>query len=117
MTNRFPTDTNTFKWHADAFSLEARMHVPTLEDAQAIAAMFPKSAKVRATTLSYDHGKIIGTVHFHAKLLATGVTGERNEAGIRRWHSFKRNAERMGYTLEHTTPYSNSMPYDEAAAL
>lgn len=114
------------RWDATEHAVNARLHLPTKADAERVAAMFPKSTKVRAVTLSTHTGSLtgddyrsveLGTVYFHAGLAATGVTGERNETGLRRWRSFKRTAAKLGMALEYVRPYGNSLSDDDAAAL
>jgi hypothetical protein len=98
------------------------------EIAQAFAAHFPKSAGVRATSLGgadYDwdeHGKIVSGsgrnwvsayLTFRVQLRADGVNKGVNETGVKRYRALRRHAERLGYTVEWTTPFANSLTEDE----
>lgn len=67
----------------------------TVAEAQAIAALFPKSVKVRATEFTthrkgqYHENFVLGYVHLPFVQLATnGVNGGRNETGLKRLRSF-----------------------------
>lgn len=81
--------------------------VATKEDAQAIAAMFPKSVRAFGCSLSNsDEGS--GHVSVEVNLKATKVTGSVNEAGIKRLASALRTIERNGGAVEYAAPYTNS---------
>jgi hypothetical protein len=112
----------TFKIEAFEYygkvQLEAKVRVATKEDAQVVAALFPKSVKVKGTTLTGHidenlqdipwhsaHGKpyrTVGYVKFRATFERNGVTGEFNETGLKRYRSFRRNAEKLGFGTEWT---------------
>lgn len=82
--------------------------VPTLAAAQAIAALFPKSHKVRATTLTRPIGddlsangtEVVGYVSFEVGLNPTGNNGGRNETGIKRYRAFRKAVDRLGFPVE-----------------
>lgn len=83
-------------------AVQAHAVVATLADAEAIAAQFPKSHKVRATTLSRPIGgdlrngtEVVGYVEFGVRLTATRGN-ERNETGIRRYWAFRKAAGKLG---------------------
>lgn len=91
------------------------MHITSLEEAQEIAARFPKSLKVRGTTHTawvregaemrrLDGGCVIARI----SLAPNKTTGERNETGIKRYRSIVRHLDRMGIELEWGTMYTTS---------
>lgn len=90
--------------------------VATLEDAQAIVAQFPKSAGLRAATLYGDPEGRTGFVSLTVKLAANGVTGERNETGVKRLRSFLKKAEALGLAVEYRANAANSYPDQETFA-
>lgn len=109
--------------HEGSINLKASATVETREDAQALAAQFPKSLRIKASCLStYDKAhyektgeyinEIKGYVVIQVSLRSTGVTGEYNETGAKRWDSFKRNCSKLGIELEYAQPFSNSLPAD-----
>ncbi len=65
----------------------ATAYFETLEEAKECAAKFPKYLKVRAGTLGGRPG-INALVDMTVYLTSTGVTGERNEGGIKRIEKF-----------------------------
>jgi hypothetical protein len=104
--------------------IAAQAHVATLADAQAAAALFPKAAKVKATTSTgpvdgdYRNGTTTrGLVTFTANLAADDVNKGHNEAGVRRYRSFRRTAERLGHSVTYSRPYTNSLTAEQLAAL
>lgn len=110
-------DANTFEAQATPWNVKATLYVETPEQARAIAARFPKAAKVRASTVSawvgYLDGvewepdldnAVFGTVGIDAKIAADGVNGGRNETGIKRLATFRRAAERLGYDVVYRPP-------------
>jgi hypothetical protein len=123
----------TFKAHACASAGEApdyridyrkpvrygaRLDVPTLEEAQAIAARFPKSRKVIGTTISGSRdGKHAtwGYVGLRTNLHPDGTTGPANEIGIKRWFAFKRDCERLGIAIQWDSAcFRNAYPSMES---
>lgn len=118
---------HTFTYSAVDHRIEASLAMDegtTREDAEALAAEFPKSLRVHGTTLStYDHelrdrtGEYrhftTGYVALSVNLQSTEKTGEFNETGLKRWASFKKHLDRLGYELEYTTPFTNSIPESE----
>lgn len=119
---------NSFTWQMTNHTINARMALPepsTREDAQAIAAMFPKSLRVKGTTLStFDHDLrdrtgeyrnfTVGFVAIDVKLTATEVTGSENETGIKRFRSFLKNCEKLGFEVEYKRTFGNSLTEQEA---
>lgn len=91
--------------------------VATEEEARAIAARFPKSAGIKATTLTSHNGGatlVQGYLRMGVRLVSDGVNGGVNETGLRRYRSFRRAAEKLGLDVEYTTPYSNSYATEAA---
>jgi hypothetical protein len=119
---------------ATTFQIRVSAETDTVEEARELAAQFPKSAKVKATTLStyvqdadrnpvpdpvtgrrYQH-ITKGYVAFYAKLEADNTNGGRNEAGIRRYRSFARAAARLGHSVRYDVKgYTNSLTADQFA--
>lgn len=69
----------------------------------AMVAAFPKSAKVRPSTLTrYEDGRSVKypTLSFHVSFKRNGVTGDFNEAGARRLRSFLKAADKAGIGVE-----------------
>lgn len=85
-----------------------RAEVETLEKAREIAAQFPQSVKLRPTTLDKRNGMTVGYLYFNATLLANGVNGGRNEAGIKRYRSLRKAIARLGYATTYATTATNS---------
>jgi hypothetical protein len=75
--------------------LEVGTQVPTYEDAQEIAAKFPKSIKIKATTISGTDG-VFGWVSMRLYFDVNGVTGERNESAIKRARNFLKTCDKLG---------------------
>jgi hypothetical protein len=94
----------TFAVQADSTRIEAAAQLPagsTYEDAQAIAALFPKSVKVVGTTVSFSDGREpVGCVLFSASITANKTTGEVNEASMRRYNTFLKAAAKLGFVIE-----------------
>jgi hypothetical protein len=115
----------TFKIAASYLSRDpnAAQHVEitakcsTVEAAREIAALFPKSMKVRATTLtSYATGEAVvtGIICFRAGLRSDGVNGGRNETGIKRYRSLVAKLAKHGFSTEYVAQWSNAYPTLEA---
>lgn len=83
------------------------LELPTLEDAQAFVAKFPKSYGMHATTL-VSNGMRKGYVTFRAALLKNGVNGGKNETGIGRYRKVMKALDTMGVRIGWVHPYSNS---------
>lgn len=97
-------DLTGFRYYGTETTFSAAAEVPTAEDAQMIAAQFPKSARVKATTLDKRPGgrtERVGLVTFGVKFTSTAVTGEENEAGAKRVRAFVQRARALGYDLSH----------------
>lgn len=109
-------------WSASTCGADVYLHVPTAEDALELAARFPKSLRVRATTLSYANAEgqwtRCGLVHLHVSTVANATTGEANEAGVKRLRSFFTHAARQGLRIPYLVDlYSNSLTTEQAADL
>lgn len=92
----------------------------TVEEAQAVVALFPKSAKLQASRLYGDEAHE-GSVRGWTKLSQDGVNGGVNEAGIKRFRSFIKAAKKAGVTLEwdsanRTAAYETQADFEAALA-
>lgn len=82
--------------------------------AEALAAEFPKSAKVKVVTLSthtpgdFSDAFDVPTLRFRADLRSNGVNGGVNETGLRRYRSLRRTIEKLGLAVEWTATSNNS---------
>lgn len=73
--------------------------VETREQANEIAARFPKSCRVWATTHTSAEGDVSGIVIFRVLDASTSKgMGEMNEAGAARLKSFLKHVEKIGAT-------------------
>lgn len=74
----------------------------TREEAEALLALFPKSAKGRVTHVSGFNLPAEGVfvVKFEARLAADGVNGGTNETGVRRYRSIIRSAAKAGLAVD-----------------
>jgi hypothetical protein len=130
MRTRYQRKPRTFRVAASEWAIEATLEVDTPEEAREIAASFPKSAKVHGQTLhtyvADENGHAIldsegchqtlyhGWVSFHAKIKADDVNGGRNETGIRRYRSFSKAAEKLGFAVEYdANAFGNSLSVEE----
>lgn len=121
------------------WSAKVDLEFYTLEDAQAFAAQFPKSWKVKSWTCSSDElqvtqrfgstdgftiepstissrwgGRITyGIVALQCKLATDGVNGGRNEAGIKRYRAFTAKLAELGIELKADTSYSNAATLEQ----
>jgi hypothetical protein len=92
-------------------SVAFTLRVETPEQAREVAAQFPKSYKVRGGAISgIDNGVSYtrGHVGWSRKLLADGVNGGVNEAGIAAYHRMVKMLDKLGYAVEWAAPYANS---------
>jgi hypothetical protein len=94
-----------------------RARVSSLEEAERIAALFPKMIGLRAQTLRLQGGEMVGYLSMNVKLAVDGVNGGRNETGIKRLARLLAVAEKNGIAVEYAPTCSNSFPtMDEALA-
>lgn len=132
-----PVNENT----GEIFAATITLDFYTVADAQAFAAEFPKSWKVKPCSLSttelyvterygstegftivpssiesrYGGNITQGTVQQRAELQADGVNGGRNETGIKRLKAFTAKLAEMGIELEATTSYRNAGTLEQLA--
>ncbi len=77
-----------------------------------IADQFPKSLKVKPSLL-HTTGGYKPFVQLVANLTANGVNGGINETGLRRYRSFRKNAEKLGIEIEWAPAFRNSYPTEQ----
>jgi hypothetical protein len=110
-----PTTLTGLTFRADVYASWAKISVAlpgrhaSSGEAQAqaapYAALFPKAAKVQASTLNTfdDNGRYYaGYLVANARLAADGVNGGRNETGCRRLAQVLRTVQRLGGTVEYS---------------
>lgn len=92
---------------------EFLIRMDTFDEAAAteIASRFPKSARLRVTTLSFSDGRpkvsyIIG----RGNLVANGANGGINETGAKRYHTLIRAAAKAGVSIRWEARWGNSYP-------
>lgn len=95
--------------------LEFTQHFATAVEAVQFAQRFPKAAKVKTNTLS-GRGWTAYTVKGQFKFVSNGVTGERNDAAIKRFRSFDKAATKQGLEFTWTNDFGNSISYEEVEA-
>ena len=79
----------------------AELPTSTREEAQAVAAMFPKSVKMIASSISFGDGRAdVNTVSFCVYTTANKTTVEVNETGMKRYNAFVKAAAKLGFTVE-----------------
>lgn len=111
---------------------EATDHYAAKAEADAfVAATFPKSAKVRGTSLSTFEGKpgaddyrnfVCGLVIFDADLASNGVNGGINETGLRRYRAMRKALAAAGIETEwaaggYVSSYATEADFHAAAGL
>lgn len=92
-----------FDYHAGsgiAQHVDVRLTADTREQAEEIAALFPKSVKAKAWTMTHGNGSKSHFVGMWADFISTGATGAKNETSIKRYRSFLRHAEKQGFVVE-----------------
>ena len=93
--------------------LEVQSRTSSKETAEQLAAQFPKSVGLRAIA---GYQNKYGLVHKRIILTPNKTTGEKNDAGIRRYKSILNSAARLGHNVVYTkTDTSNA--YDSADEL
>lgn len=81
----------------------------TIAEAEAVAARFPKSIKIKGTAIGTSEGPK-GWVSCRIYFTTNKVTGERNEASISRATKFFKAADKMGIPLFcDEASYSNAI--------
>ena len=95
--------------HAAAgVSLRVSITAATSEEIRALAAQLPKSIRLQV------QGNWAG---LYVQLWADESNGGKNESGLRRVRSLRKNLAKLGITLEVTRPYDNAMTATELEAL
>lgn len=89
--------------------IEAGAATSTFEEAQRVAATFPKSVKLVSTHLSGDPDGQSGYVSFNASFVANGTNGGVNETGLRRYRTFRRFAASLGHEVLWTATFGNAV--------
>lgn len=91
--------------------LNASIATDTIEAAQALAAQFPKGAKVSANPhgCSQADGTVTGLVNFRVTLQADGVNGGKNETGVKRYRAFRKGLAALNIPAEFVMAYTNSI--------
>jgi hypothetical protein len=79
----------------------------TVEQQNAFLAQFPKSHKWSRSTVSTADGEFPFSAT-RADLRKTGVHGEKNETGIKRYYAIMQKLESAGIAYEWRTGYANS---------
>lgn len=80
---------------AHAVGANITMVTDNIDAAIAVASMFPKSCKVRATKL-FGADSVRGYVEFQVHLYENGVNGGVNETGIRRYKTLMKHCAKWG---------------------
>lgn len=121
---------------ASGYAIRFEAEFPLGADAAAaeFAALFPKSTKVRLTTLSRQAVMEDGVPMMHVcdngeaypervrvpyvtaiiKIVPDRTTGASNEGGIRRYRSILKTLAKAGYQPEWVVPFSNAFLTPEA---
>lgn len=86
----------------------------TREEAEAAAALFPKSAKFYVSTCSHPGGIYTYTARTRSELTANDNNGGRNETGIRRYRSIMARADKLGAEIEFAAGFVNHYPTRES---
>lgn len=102
----------------NTYNATLRMSLPSEEQAREVAALFPKSYRVRGGRVSNplregDRGDY-GYVDVHAVVKADGANGGRNESGIARIVKAVAKFEAAGFPVVYRAGYTNSLPMAEA---
>lgn len=93
-------DALVFLAEATADFIQVSAVVETEADAQAVAAQFPKSLKLRGTSIhGSDWDGPRGYLSVRVQLSANGVNKGANESGLKRYRSFARHAGRLRYEV------------------
>lgn len=82
----------------------------TLDQAQAVAARFPKYLRVYATKMysAEPGGQAKGHIRVRIELAPDGVNDGKNEAGIKRFLKILEKLDRFGHTTEWPPGYVTS---------
>lgn len=104
-------DIAIYEYAGDSIRVRAIAKFDTQADADAVAATFPKSARVRSkrmmnglTTVAYYF------VEFEAIMRGNAANGEKNESGYKRFVSFERAAAKAGYAIANAEGFQGGRP-------
>lgn len=75
----------------------------TREDAEAAAALFPKSAKFSVVECRHAGGVVTYSAHSRASLYENGINKGVNETGIKRYRSTVARAEKLSMPVVFTS--------------
>lgn len=101
---------------------EFAMEVADRDEAAAVVSLFPKSAKMYATTMHTHEGGdwrngaeiTVGRVAHRSNLSANQANGGANETALRRYATIMRAADAAGIPVEYAPRWRNSYPDAEA---
>ena len=105
--------TNTGKGDKFPSSIRVTADTATAEQAEQLAAQFPKSAKVSAETVDeLKDGEYVRTGHVaqRVNLNPDENKGTTNETGLKRYEAFRKAAEKLGHNVVYE-PGSASNAY------
>ena len=91
--------------------------VPTVEDARAFAALFPKSHKVHGTSLTtYAEGGsvVTGLVNHESYISPNKANGGVNETAVKRYRAIVKKLAALGVEIVYSKAYLNSYETREA---
>ena len=94
----------TFNVKTTPAQITAIAAAPTVDAAREIAALFPKSLRIRAhvwTRVDPATDELVdqGGVWMSVDTAPSRVTGEVNESGMRRYRSFLKHCKRLGFEI------------------
>lgn len=113
--------------------VQAVMYLDGAEEADALAALFPKGVRIKRSSLGghedlgggrvdWDRPWTLHSLNFHAALGANGNNGGVNEAGLKRYRSLVKACEKAGIVVEFETgrygnAYGSREAFEQAAGL
>lgn len=99
--------------------LQAHADFETLDEANAFVARFPKSYRIHANQLyTFDRkdgnytNYVIATIELRVHLTPDKVTGEVNEAGLKRFRSFIAACKKQGIEITRVYGWGNSSEFE-----
>lgn len=92
----------------DGIQVRFDAYFETKDQAAEVVASFPKGCKVHASTLNAQTRQY-GTLSLLIDLRSTGVTGSKNETGLRRFAQMMKAVEAKGLEIDWRTGYTNSV--------
>lgn len=93
-------------------SVEFVKYFETADEAAVFAAQFPKSQRIKTSTLTGSQWKLF-SARVQFRFQTNGVTGAKNETSIKRFASFAKTVEKLGLEINWVYSYSNSISYAE----